>query len=69
MGGVVKLATGGKKKSIADIAPEPQKQTKQTASKAETEMAMQKQSSLRARQGRGGLFARSLGDTQDTLGG
>jgi len=66
MSSVVKLATGGKKESIADITPEPQKQT---VSKAETEMAMKKQSSLRARQGRGGLFARSLGDTQDTLGG
>ena len=66
MGGVVKLATGGKKETIADMAPEPQKQT---ATAAETQMAMQRQASLRARRGMGGLFGRKLGGTEDKLGG
>jgi hypothetical protein len=64
MGGVVKLATGGKKKSIADIAPEPQKQTKQTVTKAETQAARERQAAFRARRGSGASllgYGRTLG--------
>jgi hypothetical protein len=63
MSAVVEKVTGKGKQPTA-TAPE-----KVTATAADTQAAMQRQASLRARRGMGGLFSRSLGDTQDTLGG
>ena len=64
MGGVVQAVTGGGSKP----APAPA-QEKPTATTAETQAAMQRQASLRARRGMGGLFGRMLGGTEDKLGG
>ena len=63
MGGVVKKVVGG------DSKPAPVEEAKPTATKAETQAAMQRQASLRARRGMGGLFGRMLGGTEDKLGG
>jgi hypothetical protein len=65
MGGVVKKALGSAEKQGAiEKIKEPEK----TATTAETEMAKQRQASLRARRGVGGLFSRILGSSEDTLG-
>ena len=69
MGGAVKLVGktlgGGDKKPAAAPVEEPEKVT---ATAAETQLAMQKQASMRARRGVGGLFSRMLGSNEDTLG-
>jgi hypothetical protein len=69
MGGVVQLAGkalgGGDKKPAAPAAEE----VKKTATAGETQAAMQKQASLRARRGMGGLVGRMFGSTEDKLGG
>jgi len=71
MGGVVQkafsAATGKKDAGYGDVLALGKE--KQTASKAETEMAMQRQASLRARRGMGGLVGRMFGSTEDKLGG
>jgi hypothetical protein len=64
MGGVVKAVTGSGSKPAP--APEPEKPT---ATTAETEMAKQRQASMRARRGMGGLVGRMFGSTEDKLGG
>ena len=73
MGGVVQkafsAATGKKDAGYGDVLALGKESQKQTASKAETEMAMQKQASMRARRGMGGLTARMLGGNEDKLGG
>ena len=66
MGGVVKKVVGVDKPAPAAPAAEPEKVT---ATAAETQAAMQKQASLRARRGMGGLFGRMLGSVEDKLGG
>ena len=65
MGGVVKKVVGGDSKP----APAPVQEAKPTATTADTQAAMQRQASLRARRGMGGLFGRMLGGTEDKLGG
>ena len=68
MGGAVKLVGktlgGGESKAATPVAEE----TKKTATTGETQLAMQKQASMRARRGVGGLFSRMLGSNEDTLG-
>jgi hypothetical protein len=64
MGGVVKKVVGTDKPAPALAEPE-----KVTATAADTQAAMQRQASLRARRGMGGLFGRMLGGTEDKLGG
>jgi hypothetical protein len=65
MGGVVKAVTGSKP---APAAPAAAEEVKKTATTAETEMAKQRQASMRARRG-GGLIGRMFGSTEDKLGG
>ena len=68
MGGAVKLVGktlgGGEKKAATPVAEE----TKKTATTGETQLAMQKQASMRARRG-GGLIGRMFGSMEDKLGG
>lgn len=65
MGGVVKKVVGVDKPAPAA----PVEEAKPTATAADTQAAMQRQASLRARRGMGGLFGRMLGGTEDKLGG
>jgi hypothetical protein len=69
MGGVTsavkQLAGGGSKPAAPAVAEE----VKKTATTAETEMAKQRQASMRARRGMGGLVGRMFGSTEDKLGG
>ena len=69
MSAVVKKVTGGGDSKPAATKAVETVAEKKTATRAQTESAMERQAFFRARRGRGGLFARNLGDTQDTLGG
>ena len=66
MGGVAKIVAGGGSKPAPAA---PVEEVKPTATKAETQAAMQRQASLRSRRGFAGLFGRMLGGTEDKLGG
>jgi len=69
MSGAVKVVSkalgGGDSKPAASPAAQPKRTT---ARSADTQLAMQRQASLRARRGRGGVFNRMLGSNEDTLG-